>query len=67
MFIFADGKNLSEDEKYDNFLKYEIIRYRGLKIIRKRRKSIDIENIFYIQGFVSSTRTKQHLLDRTHD
>ena len=43
MFIFADGKNLSEDEKYDNFLKYEIIRYRGLKIIRKRRKSIDIE------------------------
>ena len=42
IFVFADSKNLLDEEKHDKRLSYEIIRYRGLKIIRKRRKSIDI-------------------------
>ena len=36
IFVFADSKNLLDEEKHDKRLSYEIIRYRGLKIIRKR-------------------------------
>ena len=43
IFVFADSKNLLDEEKHDKRLSYEIIRYGGLKIIRKRRKSTDIK------------------------
>jgi len=43
IFVFADSKNLIDEEKHDKHLGYEIIRYRGLKIIRKKRKSADIK------------------------
>ena len=43
IFVFADSKNSLDEEKHDKHLSYEIIRYRGLKIIRKRRKSTDIK------------------------
>ena len=43
VFVFADSKNLQNEEKYDKDLNYEVIRYGGLKIIRKRRKSADIK------------------------
>ena len=41
IFVFADSKNSLDEEKHDKHLSYEIIRYRGLKIIRKRRKSTE--------------------------
>ena len=43
IFVFADSKNSLDEEKHDKYLSYEIIRYGGLKIIRKRRKSSDIK------------------------
>ena len=43
IFVFADSKNSLDEEKHDKYLSYEIIRYGGLKIIRKRRKSTDIK------------------------
>ena len=43
IFVFADSKNSLDEEKHDKHLSYEIIRYGGLKIIRKRRKSTDIK------------------------
>ena len=43
IFVFADSKNIIDEEKHDKHLSYEIIRYGGLKIIRKRRKSTDIK------------------------
>ena len=47
IFVFADSKNLSDDEKHDKILSYEIVRYRGLKIIRRKRKSM------YIRKFIN--------------
>ncbi len=43
IFVFADSKRILNEEKHDKHLSYEIIRYRGLKIIRKRKKSTDIK------------------------
>ena len=43
IFVFADSKKTLDEEKHDKQLSYEIIRYGGLKIIRKRRKSTDIK------------------------
>ena len=43
IFVFADSKKSLDEEKHDKQLSYEIIRYGGLKIIRKRRKSTDIK------------------------
>ena len=43
IFVFADSKKTLDEEKHDKHLSYEIIRYRGLKIIRKRKKSTDIK------------------------
>ena len=54
IFVFADGKNLIDEEKYDKNLKYEIVRYRGLKIIRKRRKSIDIKKFLNFKKNINS-------------
>ena len=54
IFVFADGKNLIDEEKYDKNLKYEIVRYRGLKIIRKRRKSIDIKKFINFKKNINS-------------
>ena len=54
IFVFADGKNLIDEEKYDQNLKYEIVRYRGLKIIRKRRKSIDIKKFINFKKNINS-------------
>ena len=42
LFLFADSKNPLEEEKYDKSQKYQIMRYKGIKIIRKRKKSLDI-------------------------
>jgi len=43
IFVFADSKNSLDEEKHDKHVGYEIVRYRGLKIIRKKKKSIDIK------------------------
>ena len=56
IFVFADSKNLLNEEKHDKNLSYEIIRYGGLKIIRKRRKSTDIKKFInfkklFLSGF----------------
>tara|TARA_B100001013_G_scaffold317916_1_gene225976 strand:- start:104 stop:1249 length:1146 start_codon:yes stop_codon:yes gene_type:complete len=42
IYIFADSKNPIDEKKYDIKLNYEIIRYKGLKLIRRRKKSLDI-------------------------
>ena len=54
IFVFADGKNPLEDEKYDKTLNYEIIRYRGLKIIRKKKKSVDIKKFINFKKNINS-------------
>jgi len=54
IFVFADGKNSLDEEKYDKQLSYEIIRYGGLKIIRKRRKSIDIKKFINFKKNINS-------------
>ena len=54
IFVFADGKNSLDEEKYDKQLSYEIIRYRGLKIIRKRRKGIDIKKFINFKKNINS-------------
>jgi len=54
IFVFADSKNLLNEEKHDKNLSYEIIRYGGLKIIRKRRKSIDIKKFINFKKNINS-------------
>ena len=54
IFVFADSKNLLDEEKHDKGLSYEIIRYGGLKIIRKRRKSIDIKKFINFKKNINS-------------
>ena len=36
------------EEKYDKDLKYEVVRYSGLKFIRRIRKSLDMEIIMFL-------------------
>ena len=52
IFVFADSKNLSDEEKHDKSLSYEIVRYRGLKIIRKKRKSRDIKKFINFKNIL---------------
>ena len=54
IFVFADGKDSINEEKYDKNLKYEVVRYRSLKIIRKRRKSIDIKKFIDFKKKINS-------------
>ena len=54
IFVFADGKNLLDEEKHDKSLSYEIVRYRGLKIIRKKRKSTDIKKFINFKKNINS-------------
>ena len=54
IFVFADSKNLSDEEKHDKSLSYEIVRYRGLKIIRKKRKSRDIKKFINFKKNINS-------------
>ena len=54
VFVFADSKNLQNEEKYDKDLNYEVIRYGGLKIIRKRRKSADIKKFVNFKKKINS-------------
>ncbi|PPR30741.1 MAG: GDP-mannose-dependent alpha-(1-6)-phosphatidylinositol monomannoside mannosyltransferase, partial [Alphaproteobacteria bacterium MarineAlpha6_Bin6] len=54
VFIFADSKNKLEEDKYDKNLNYEIIRYKGIKIIRKRRKSKDIIKFIQFKKNINS-------------
>ena len=49
LFVFADSKNRLKEQKYDKNQKYEIIRYKGIKIIRRRRKSLDIKKFISIK------------------
>ena len=49
LFVFADSKNRLKEQKYDKNQKYEIIRYKGIKIIRRRRKSLDINKFISIK------------------
>ena len=49
IFVFADAKNRNLEEKYDKDLKYEVVRYSGLKFIRRRRKSLDIKKFISIK------------------
>jgi len=54
IFVFADSKNLSDEENHDKSLSYEIVRYRGLKIIRKQRKSRDIKKFINFKKNINS-------------
>ena len=54
IFVFADSKNLSDEENHDKNLSYEIVRYRGLKIIRKKRKSRDIKKFINFKKNINS-------------
>ena len=54
IFVFADSKNLSDEENHDKSLSYEIVRYRGLKIIRKKRKSRDIKKFINFKKNINS-------------
>ena len=49
LFVFADSKNRLKEQKYDKKQQYEIIRYKGIKIIRRRRKSLDIKKFISIK------------------
>ncbi len=54
IFVFADSKNLSDEENHDKSLSYEIVRYSGLKIIRKKRKSRDIKKFINFKKNINS-------------
>ncbi len=54
IFVFADGKNLLNEEKHDKDISYEIVRYRGLKITRKKRKSLDIKKFINFKKNINS-------------
>ena len=54
VFVFADSKNSKNEEKYDRDLNYEVMRYGGLKIIRKRKKSVDIEKFINFKKNINS-------------
>ena len=54
IFVFADGKNSLDEEKHDKDISYEIVRYRGLKIIRKKRKSLDIKKFINFKKNINS-------------
>ena len=54
IFVFADGKNSLNEEKHDKDISYEIVRYRGLKIIRKKRKSLDIKKFINFKKNINS-------------
>ena len=45
---------LLDDEKHDKSLSYEIVRYRGLKIIRRKRKSKDIRKFINFKKNINS-------------
>ena len=54
VFIFADSKKYLNEENYDKKLPYEIVRYKGLKIIRKRKKSLDIKKFINYKKKINS-------------
>ena len=54
IFVFADGKNSAHEKQYDKKLNYEIIRYSGIKILRKRRKIRDIKKFINFKKNINS-------------
>ena len=67
LFVFADSKNRLKEQQYDKNQKYEIIRYKGIKIIRRRRKSLDIKKFISIKKNVhfiicDTWKSAEHLI-----